>query len=541
MGWFLAVWALYAVVSAAVGWEASLRHKAAEAAETPGDEAPAEPTLLPPWALRALVAVALGVFLLRAPLAAAREIRNVDESHYMAITAFVTSTGESLFAHPGGPLRGHTLVYFLGSFAAVDVVTSLVVALTGFLLGLALLRSPRPSLPAALLTPALYGLGLMHFEGLTSNAEPYANLFLAAWILLRLDPARSAPSHRVIGGVLLGAAAVMKEQTIPLLLLEPVIEALALHSGRSAGWRESAKGLALAAVGYWIPLGVFLAAFATQGELGLFLQQVLGWAGDAGNPNQVAAAEDVSVGLTLFLGNASLAFSPIGFLGGAFGLRLLFEARRASTAEHLLPVGLLAGALLALGCVSVGMRWFSHYFMLTLPFLAPLAALRVAEFPASWRASGGQRAVAVGLVAVALVLTALEVSAALRRPEIPRGSSMTPTDREDAEEIARAVKALVPDGEPILVWGWRPELYHLANRPPATRYRANWLLRVEPARVLADLERWPPRAIVVPGPRGLGDAAAFSLEQHQWLLEYVRDKGFEMGPRQRGYVVVFRR
>ena len=99
----------------------------------------------------------------------------------------------------------------------------------------------------------------------------------------------------------------------------------------------------------------------------------------------------------------------------------------------------------------------------------------------------------------------------------------------------------VPPGQPILVWGWRPEIYLAAERPPATRYVGGVTARKRDA--LLDLGTLtPPAAVVLPGEHGVGGAAPFALERHPELEAWLLDAGYVRTPPEHlaGYTVWWR-
>jgi len=65
------------------------------------------------------------------------------------------------------------------------------------------------------------------------------------------------------------------------------------------------------------------------------------------------------------------------------------------------------------------------------------------------------------------------------------------------------VAAQIPQDRPLLVWGFEPVIYDLANRAAASRYvynvpqRSGWSMAVAQERMLSDIRRRPPAAIVV--------------------------------------------
>jgi hypothetical protein len=69
--------------------------------------------------------------------------------------------------------------------------------------------------------------------------------------------------------------------------------------------------------------------------------------------------------------------------------------------------------------------------------------------------------------------------------------------------VASFLHDRVPEGRPVLVWGFEPVIYDLAERRPATRYlydvpqRVAWAKAREREILMGDLGASPPAAIVV--------------------------------------------
>lgn len=489
---------------------------------------PGPPYPLAPRALLGLALLALAGGALRAWVAIGRAERNVDEEQYAALGAFVRRAHESVFTSQW-VVRPHMGLFGLADppYPLVDAITSLVLAAGAWLLGLMLLRARGRLLPAALVVP-LTLWGCVPFEGLTSNAEPYALLGLCAWAAVRL-PVWRAPetTWRALGaGVCLGAAFVGKEQALPFVLAEAL---LALPRARAAPrpLRAFAVSQGLAAAGFLAPVGLLLLAFAWHGQLGDHLRVTLLWGTAAGSPGSFADGERHSGGVGWFLACAPLALallpsSPVTLLGL---LRGLVPWPRGGQ-EARLRAGLLVFALVGVAITCIGMRWLRHYFLLVVPALAPLAALRLSEAWDDLRAR--RRGLANVCLALGLGLAALyEHSKLVQFPHVSGLSGgLKPPERAALAAIASHLRATVPADQPIFVHGWRPELYAAAGRAPSSRFVGGCVPPDE--GVIADLERWPPAAVVVAGPAGLrlGPGDLYDLSLHPALREWLLARGY---------------
>lgn len=510
----------------------ALARAAPRVAGTAPSPAAARPTLV------ALAAVGLGLALARSPLTLLRGDRNVDEANYAAIAWFARDSGEGLFARPQG-FRLHNALWLLGepwSHVAAEVATSLAVGATAALLGLAVLRATGDR-RAALLTAPLYALGVLRFEGLTSSAELWANLALAGWVALRVGPPASA-GRRALAGACLGLALLAKEHAAPVLLLEPALTAVEVGL-RSLDARAALRGLAAAAAGWWAPVAPYLLGLTLHGELGAHVDLWVHGAAGAGRPFEEGAAAaplDAQLAALVVLGRTlPLVLSPVTLLG-LVGLRRALAPGGAPLA----PFALVA--LAGFGLTCVGLRFFEHYFQFLLPGLAALGALRLVEAGDDLARPGLRRWASGLLVVVVLVAAQREVRLLLQHPGFAAGHGADAGRVPRLERVGRRVAALAPEGTPIFVWGWRPELYLTARRAPSSRFTSNDLLAVSPERWLADLAARPPSIVVVCGQEGLApeDEDPFALARHPELRGWLVAGGYRPVDQVEGYVLLGR-
>jgi hypothetical protein len=522
----LAIWTLFGAGALLFAIALGDRWARQQVPPSPAPGPPARPLLT-------LALIALACAALRIPWAAGRTLRNTDE-HWYAVTAeFGSATGEGVFATPT-VLRGIVFAHGLGGFAFVDLLTSLLVGATGFLLGLACWRALGRA-RAAWLCPPLYALGVLPHEGLSSNSELYVAFCLAAWLCARLGhPDREllprAPRRLLLSGACLGAAALAKEQAIPFLLLEPLATLVELRRQGAWNGRAFVRDSALAAAGYWIPLTLYLAGFAWAGTLGTFCERILDWGTTGGHANAFHVSEDLPLDMALLefmAANFALYLNPVGLLGLAGALRAALEAGRLGEAQARFSLALAAALLGALGVIAIGFHWLPHYFVLAFPALVPLAALRLADLPFEVRRKK-LRVPASLLVGLVLLVGVRQVDALIGYPRLATGASLDEAAASRLERLAQAVDARAPEG-PLLVWGWRPEVYTASQRVPATRYRVNWLLRVPNEAILADLERYPPAAVVLPHGEGIlysPEDDPFALRRHPQLADWLVRHGY---------------
>ncbi len=157
----------------------------------------------------------------------------------------------------------------------------------------------------------------------------------------------------------------------------------------------------------------------------------------------------------------------LGMIGSmalpVYGLGLLEVARLVRRVRQLAMEEVLA--LLWLGTAAIGVcaggRFFGHYFHLTLPALALLAApgwLRL------WRRSAAARTALVAATALPALLWF--AFATVARPWHAALDASEP----DYDRVADRVASVTQPDERIFVWGNSPQLYVLARRSMGTRF-----------------------------------------------------------------------
>jgi len=504
-------------------------------------------------ALMAMGIAGVLVLAVRAVAAITRSGRNVDEAAAAAFAEFLRSTGEGLFSRPW-VFRGFVGVYLIGSldhpYTWVDIVTSAVVALTGVLIGLTALSLGCRWWGGAAAVAA-YALGILCFEGLSSNKEPYANLFIAAYLLVRLRPGDMTLNRAFLSGLCLGGAVVAKEQTVVLGLVEPIVVIWQLIRGEGPRLSRGLTHIALMVMGAAILPSFILCGFALHGQLGGFITVTRDWAVSAGSPFGSLRAFDPMSGRIANI-NVETWFrvylpywrTPVTLAGVAELIALTVDHRRGKGAG--LPL-VTIGAL-SLAMISIGQRWFDHYYMLAVPVLTLLFVLWVSELPSALGTPGRRVfALALGVFMLWGLAAAVEdmTDPALRLSWID-GGTVSPAVQRPLEHAAAFLRERIPSGQRILVWGWQPELYVAARRSPVTRM-------VDPSLgtardVLEDLNRYgPPAAVVLPGPHHFGVPSqaevVYALSRHPELARWLAEHHYvpALLPAQAGrYVILLR-
>ncbi len=523
-----------------------------------GESPPPPPP--PPRAVWTLAAIALLLAAARVPFAVHRAYRSVDEAQYAASAAFCRDTGASLF-ETGRNLGGHQFLYLLSSwgdpFTLTDVAGCLAIGVTSFLLGLTVLRSGGGFGPAVVTLP-MYALGLVRFEGLSTNKEMFVNVFLAAYLLVRMTRPPSL-GRQVLGGACLGLAVVMKEQAAPFVLLEAFLALRDIAASPGAGWRSRVAGylrlVVPAALGFWVPAGLFLGAYAYHGSLGPYLDFVLQF-GRSGSTQEedllymlgggppLLPVTDPGPRLLTDMGDLLPAWaSPVGLLGLAGAFTLLVQPSRLVRERQRAATSFTVAALIGLLCVWIGHRRFPHYFQLAFVGLAPLAAAQVFESARALR-QRARRLTAAALLGLALVNGAVELWLITRPPvswQVQGGNPMAEADNV-MQWAGEAIQRHTSPDDLIFVWGWRPEVFFAADRRPASRYVGGLTCRLDQA--LADLERRPPAVVVLPTWQGITfgfERDPYDLAHHPRLRSWLEERGYAFAPvNVRGYLFLVR-
>lgn len=190
--------------------------------------------------------------------------------------------------------------------------------------------------------------------------------------------------------------------------------------------------------------------------------------------------------------------------------------------------------------VSLGGRYFAHYFLLTLPGLCLLAACGGKDIIANASPRKKRMLAAATLlpIVVCLVLN-------LMMPQVKRWTGVISPDYAAA---IRDIDRMTETHERIFVWGWAPEFYVFSNRLPATRFTfvdylsgripgadsqkelaKNYEKSILPGSwdmLKSDFEKHPPRLIIDSSAANIHDYALYPMTQYEFLRDYVKT-GYE--------------
>lgn len=322
------------------------------------------------------------------------------------------------------------------------------------------------------------------------------------------------------------------------------------------------------AVGGVLPFAACLAWFAAKGALGdlyevLFVftpyYTAIGWEGAS------------IIGMTYY-GFTEWLISYTSLV--TVGLFLLVILRReraeadspdapaAASGTPVFPQGSTLGVVLLASVIGVHIagvamqgKFFPYHYGATWPPTALLAALGLHR---AWERYGRRSPLRICLFLVLIVVAAFgrsatkDVPGSFFRRSFQRIAlfAASPRDQAAIDQMASVadvnavanraaadfVRARTPEGKPILVWGFEPVIYDLADRPFSSRYIYNVAQRVAwakaPARevLMRDLAARPPAAIIVERhdvfPMVTGDAidSADTLHDFHALRDLILDR-----------------
>lgn len=201
---------------------------------------------------------------------------------------------------------------------------------------------------------------------------------------------------------------------------------------------------------------------------------------------------------------------------------LLFLAHPPRPRERL-GAAIIAGIIAVhLAGVILQGKFFPYHYGATWPLTALLAALGFVRVWDRLAARGplGVAAFLAGFTAVLFFRTAtkdvegtflqrcaermaLYTASPRDQAAIDRLASVADVNAAANREVAAFLRARVPEGRAVFVWGFEPVIYDLADRTPAARYlydvpqRVAWAKDKERATLMRDLDAGRPAAIVV--------------------------------------------
>ena len=476
------------------------------------------------------------------------ELISDDEAIYDAMGQVVSRGGvmyrDTVDHKPPGLVLTYASVrgvveHFGGSFAHVLAAVHVLGLVAAVLTCAGLYLVTRHVLPKRLwaLPPLLYALVSVSNQppdSLAVNGELLMNLptVLSVWCALAAH-ARKGPSSlalNVAAGALCGMAALFKYQAalvgVSFLFLLPGQNVKELLKALLVRGSSLAVGLAL-------PFGCVALYFWKRGAL----SDAIAW-GLEFNRHYLAEGPDPWTALTRF----SLQFfgmvvpNFVVYGAGLWGLGSLIKGGRPGGVDGSRSAGtrrmLVIWAVESLFCVSLGWRFFGHYFLQ--PEL-PLALLAAAPVACLWETRPRFVVTAIGLPVLVFFLVAV-------LPQYTR-KYVYMTD-PDYWTVGRAAAMRTTPSESIWVWGNVPQIYYTAERMPGVRFtfcnyltglspgtRSEYDPTVDPRRnavpeawsdLLSDLDSRRPALVIDTAAAGMKSYGKFPIRSFPALEGYLR-------------------
>jgi hypothetical protein len=431
--------------------------------------------------------------------------------------AYTYATADSIAR--GDVARGMNVVHAigllaaLGSCLAIDGIARVVLA-------------PELAGVAALLY-AVTSAAKIPVDGLAVNGELLMNLPATLALLVALIATRRRARSRIgldlLAGVLIGAATLFKYQAALVGV------ALLPLAWQARPWRGLSR-----AVAWSLGFGATSAATAWAFEHARSLDAMIRWGLDF-NRHYLGDAPPLADAMKRLAGQLAIVVVP-GAIVWCFGLMTLSRLlRRRDDAGDVHPSHasfLIFWTLPALAAVTLGGRFFGHYFLQPEPALAILAA-----GPAS-------RLFARRPFTIALLVVPATLYAIVATIGDPPGKWLDP-GAPDLRAIGRAIADRTRADETIWVWGNAPQIYFEARRRPGVRFTfCNYLTGLSPATpsehdpsvdpeanavasawpdVIADLDAHAPTIVVDTATAALKSYGKFPVARYPVLARYLAD------------------
>ena len=291
----------------------------------------------------------------------------------------------------------------------------------------------------------------------------------------------------IVAGLLTGIAVLFKQIGALNLVFFAIYESLAVWRMRNleAG-RRAIRGLSLIGLGFVLVIAAFVLWLQSIDALDAFWRN--------GILLSRAYGESISWGSWLrFLVGRGLGYVFFnGFLWALAGWAVWralrnrddwsegFDARRRPGQEQIdRSVVLWCGVTLV--SVMLGGRFFGHYFIPALPALSVLGARGLGLLIDTLRGSAAGRRSLV-TVCLLVVLFAIGFIRSHHRTAVLAYETLTGADtrwsanwgmtkrEQEAEVVSQFVRARVPEGEALYIWGYAHDVFWRTRCRPASRY-----------------------------------------------------------------------
>jgi general stress protein CsbA len=427
----------------------------------------------------AVVLVASGVSLVatHASLIGYKTFANVDESYALALAERVLE-GYKLYEgaiSQRGPLMyyAYALIAKVGGWDNIVNLRLWALAFAFLHVGLVYwgtlrLVSTRAAIVATLVSVYALTLGLPGYDRFALNGE-YLQLppLVLGIVLGALGLRRTKARSRVLlfgAGVALGAAISVKQSAA--LHVAPLLLWIAVRAHRDRSLREAFVDSSVALAGALVVPAIFVAHAAMTGTLGAMYYycvryNVIVHVGEAGG-GLTPASFEVQTNRSFALAVGAVTIAGVR----AVGLRLAscFRERSLRPLLRAFELGQYLALHLAVALLSAASlrRFFSHYFILSIPILAMILG-RLVDRATRTVDPRTMRTIYRGAVATLLALCALETYA------LEKIDGRVAHDKL-VSRLSQYIEASTANDDKIFVWGFSPWLYTYSHRRPAGRY-----------------------------------------------------------------------
>ena len=498
------------------------------------------------WQRAVLTACVVALVAVHAPLIGYGAYANVDEAY---ASALAERLNEGFKLYEGAvSQRGPLMYYFFAALSRIfgwdNVAAVRVAALVLVMLHVALvtwvarrLVSPRAGVVAAVISTYALVAGLPPLDGMALHGEAIQVPLLvgaaAAGVLATRARASTRRRWLIGSGLLFGAAISIKQSAVLQPL--PTVLWLCVEARRRRPRRVPLGSLAIfAAALAAVPLA-FVVHAAASGTLDALVYYTLTYNLSVHlRPSETLLSSASLIPLSDHVMRlTSFIAATVAVLGasGTFLWRRVAAARSSRSAAPLtrgfdVRVYFALHFLVALVSASAMYRFFPHYYVSAVPFLAlALAAWthRPLARVGAHRLLGGSAAVVLLVAAAFTTYMNEKIDGRLTHDELP-------------QRVGRYLEATTAKDARIFVWGFSPWLYAYSHRRPAGRYVFEtyvtgfvpWFhdsLKKEPARVvpgsmealLGDLDREAPEVVVDTGSIVLGRPLRAYAPAARWL------------------------
>lgn len=430
------------------------------------------------WFWPSLGALALTAWIgwLRAP-SISMPMWNVDESIHAAVTR-VLLEGGLIYRDAIDQRTPLTYYLFAGLFKftgvslpATRVMLVVFLGATGWLLASTVrrLHALSAGLVAALAFAAITSWSLEKGDLYSAHTEWFVAFFtvLAAWLFWGRpsDPGRGWRS--LATGTALGLA-VLSKQVALLELAPPLVALLVLGLSGTLTRAQVARRIGLVLGGWLLTVGAVVGVLVLAGVGRDFLYYT--WTYNVSIYGAEFTFQEKLLSIVP-MGEHVLEVYPVlilSALGGAIWAFIRTTQLDAPPAQRVVRGHfsyLLAWIVVTIGETAAGGRGYNHYAFVFLPALCWAAALLPAAVISGWNHPLGRRWF-IRLAGVAL-LAGMAYSVSVPPLQARR---VEPYGADPALRVSAFVRANSTPADKLFVWGFNSDIYHYAERTPASRF-----------------------------------------------------------------------